>query len=173
MAGVSAGRGRLRTGAGIRRAATAIGPAGRDTTSAISACQRWPQALWHRHDHHDEDGADDQLPDERQAAAEIGADEVDQHGGDRRPDQGAAPTQRHPDDQFGAELEVAEIRRDDIDCMPRKRSPRAMRPWRKRPAGRPSRRRPGCRNRRSAVSFSRIETRGARYRSARRSSRAR
>ena len=47
-------------------------------------------------------------------AAEPGADEVDHHGGNGWADQGASPAQRNPDHKLRAELEVAEIGRDDI-----------------------------------------------------------
>ena len=78
------------------------------------AHERRPEALRHQHDHHDKDEADDELPDERKLAAEIGAGEVDQHGGDCRAKQRAAAAQGDPDHEFGAELEVAEIGGDHV-----------------------------------------------------------
>src|SRR6185312_4038048 len=62
----------------------------------------------------DESKADEELPDEGQAAAEIGADEVDQHRPGDRADERSPAAERHPDDELGAENEAGELRRDDV-----------------------------------------------------------
>ena len=97
------------SGSGIRRAATALVRPRRNKLATGA-----DQALRQKHDHHDEHQANDELPDEGQRPAEPGADEVDHHGGNGWADQGASPAQRNPDHKLRAELEVAEIGRDDI-----------------------------------------------------------
>ena len=70
------------------------------------------QALRQQHDHQDEGHAEKQLPDEGQAAAQVGAAPLDQQRAEHRPDQGAAPAERDPDDHLGAEHEAGQLRRD-------------------------------------------------------------
>ena len=64
-------------------------------------------------DDQDEGHADDQFPDERKAAGEIGAGDFDHQGAHHRADQRAAPAERHHDHELGAEHEAGILRRGD------------------------------------------------------------
>ena len=62
-------------------------------------------ALGRDHDHEHEGDSDDELPHERHVPAQVGGAHVDQQRADHRPDQRAAPPERHPDHELGAEHE--------------------------------------------------------------------
>ena len=83
------------------------------TTGAAGRLEHWYDPLRQRYDHQHEDRTDDQLPDKRQIAGQVGADHVDgdraKHGADQR----STPAERNPHHQFGAEHEAPDLRRDD------------------------------------------------------------
>ncbi len=67
------------------------------------------EALRQSDDHDDEDDADDQLPDIRQIAGKVSADEVDGDRAEYRTDQRAPPPEGHPDDELGAKNETRDF----------------------------------------------------------------
>ena len=83
----------------------------RSCAAPEQARDRRQQALRHHDDHEHERDAEDQLPDKRQVAAEIGRAEVDHQRAEHRPQHRAAAAERDPDDQFGAELEADHLGR--------------------------------------------------------------
>ena len=72
------------------------------------------QALGQRYNHHDEEDADQKFPVERQAAREVGAGHLDENRADHRTDERATATERHPDQELGAEQETGQLGRHHV-----------------------------------------------------------
>jgi hypothetical protein len=105
--------------AGLQSVAARLGDEGRAPRLAgllsIAARQdhsgQLRQPVRQKDDHHDEQRADHQVPQEGQVAGKLGAEVIDADRAHHRPDDRAAAAQRRPDDDLGAEDEAGVFRR--------------------------------------------------------------